>query len=260
MAVVAVVDLNELAAFAAKVKALHDFYPIETSDITDLEVSVCRLAMTGHLLITIASVYLPPSETLLSGDLEKLRNLDHCLVVLQLGTTYRPQIFKTITDWKQVTERIQSIDSSNLNQIIFDKKSITSGLPTLDPKLNFDKHIKRARDRVVLYFSPLYPMTHARSKLSLCNKVTLFKTCIHPVLTYAGVVFARIPSYKILKLQVIQNRFMLTAASAQWYVRNFNLHKDLDLQTIVALLKEQSKRYFDSAVSYPNPLIAAAAS
>ncbi|GBP19801.1 hypothetical protein EVAR_75093_1 [Eumeta japonica] len=98
--------------------------------------------------------------------------------------------------------------------------------------------------RQVGLLGALYPVTNDRSKLSLRNKVTLFKTCILSVLTYTGVVFVHIPSYKIHKLQDIQNIFMLSAIGAPLYVRNHNLHKDLGLQTVAALLKEQSKRYF----------------
>ncbi|GBP89707.1 hypothetical protein EVAR_21317_1 [Eumeta japonica] len=42
-----------------------------------------------------------------------------------------------------------------------------------------------------------------------------------------------------------KNRFMRRVTGALWYFRNLNLQKDLDIQIITALLKEQSKRYFD---------------
>ncbi|GBP69837.1 hypothetical protein EVAR_89341_1 [Eumeta japonica] len=68
---------------------------------------------------------------------------------------------------------------------------------TLDPYIYFDKHVKRVRDRAVFCFDQI---TNIQSELSLRNKVTLFTTCIRPVLIYAGVVFAHISRYKVRKL------------------------------------------------------------
>lgn len=40
-------------------RSLHCI-PMDTPPLKDLEASVCRIAMTGHQPITVASVYLPP--------------------------------------------------------------------------------------------------------------------------------------------------------------------------------------------------------
>ncbi|GBP86136.1 RNA-directed DNA polymerase from mobile element jockey [Eumeta japonica] len=95
---------------------------------------------------------------------------------------------------------------------------------TLDPKLNFNKHIKHVRDKAAFYLGRLYSMINAQSKLvNIENKVMLFKTCIRPVLTYAGVVFANMLSYKIL---VIQNRFVRTAIDTLCSRPRKSLHVD----------------------------------
>ncbi|GBP21924.1 hypothetical protein EVAR_7137_1 [Eumeta japonica] len=68
----------------------------------------------------------------------------------------------------------------------------------------------------------LYRVKNAGSKLSFYNEVTLFETCIRPVLTYAGVV----STYKMQKPLDIQNGFMCIATGVTCYVKNLNLHKD----------------------------------
>ena len=52
---------------------------------------------------------------------------------------------------------------------------------------------------------------------------------------------------------------MRRATGAPWYVRNDQLHIDLNLPTIRQFMKKAAKRFFDAAHSYPNPLVASAA-
>ncbi|GBP51500.1 RNA-directed DNA polymerase from mobile element jockey [Eumeta japonica] len=45
------------------------------------------------------------------------------------------------------------------------------------------------------------------------------------------------------------------AADAPWYVKNFVLHRDLELPTISKYMKDTSERFFDVVSSHPNPLL-----
>lgn len=55
--------------------------PLDPPALTNIEASVCRIAMTGHLPITVASVYLPPDRTLLKSDLEALFGLGNAVIL-----------------------------------------------------------------------------------------------------------------------------------------------------------------------------------
>ncbi|XP_013163983.1 PREDICTED: RNA-directed DNA polymerase from mobile element jockey-like [Papilio xuthus] len=129
----------------------------------------------------------------------------------------------------------------------------------LDSKLNFSAHVTRVRNRAAFILGRLYALFNKKSKMSLWNKVTLYKSVVRPVMTYASRVFAHIAPKQIHRLQVIQNRFLRRATGAPWYMRNSDLHIDLDLPTIAQHLKLASRRYFDSAVGHPNPLVVSAA-
>lgn len=61
-------------------RSLHCI-PCTRPSLTNLEVSICRIAMTGHRPITLASVYLPPTKDLLKTDLEILFNLDDSVIL-----------------------------------------------------------------------------------------------------------------------------------------------------------------------------------
>lgn len=83
--------------------------------------------------------------------------------------------------------------------------------------------------------------------------------CIRPILSYSSAVFAQASSAQINRLQVIQNRFLRMATGAPWFMRNIDLHSDLQLESIRGYFKETSKRFFEIASGHPNPLIASAA-
>lgn len=125
---------------------------------------------------------------------------------------------------------------------------------TLDSRLNFKSHIKTVRDKAAFYMSRLHPLMRSKSNLPLRCKITLFKTCIRPVFTYASPVFAHC-SHSLKPLQVLQNRFMRKAVGAPWYMRNVDLHSDFRLPTVKQYMKEASERFFINASSHPNPLI-----
>lgn len=123
---------------------------------------------------------------------------------------------------------------------------------TLDCRLNFKAHINKVRNKAAFYLCRLAPLIR-NPKLSLRSKVRLYLTCIRPVMTYASVVFAHSPS--IARLQVIQNRFLRRATGAPYFVRNYNLHKDLQIPTIRKFIKDSSTKYFDKSSEHLNPLI-----
>ena len=131
---------------------------------------------------------------------------------------------------------------------------------TLDKNLTFKKHIKKVRNRAKLFLGKLNGMIGRRSVMSLRNKVTLYKTCIRPVLSYASPVFAHSSVRSLHSLQVVQNLFTRRATDAPYYVRNVDLHRDLQLPPIEKLFKARSKSFFVRAKDHSNPLIREAAS
>lgn len=130
---------------------------------------------------------------------------------------------------------------------------------TLDSRLTFRPHVDRVTSTARFYMNRLGSMLGRGSRMSLRNKLTLFKVCIRPVLTYASPVFAQASSNIIDKLQVVQNRFCRMATGAPYYVRNADLHRDMGLPTIQQLQKKFSETFFKAAEEHPNPLVREAA-
>ncbi|KAJ0176713.1 hypothetical protein K1T71_007892 [Dendrolimus kikuchii] len=127
---------------------------------------------------------------------------------------------------------------------------------TLDRNLRFNEHITIVRNRARFVMGRLAPMIDKRSKMSLRHKLTLYKTCILPIMTYASVVFGHVKPALLDKLQIVQNKFMRRAVGAPLYMRNVDLHRDLELPSIKNYITSLSRKYFDLAPHHRNPLVA----
>lgn len=122
----------------------------------------------------------------------------------------------------------------------------------LDSQLSFKAHITYVRRKAAYVLSCLYPLICAKSKLSLRNKIRLYKACVRPIFAYACVVFAQTD---LSRLQVIQNRFLRNTTGAPWYMRNTDLHRDVKLDSVKEHCRKLSSSYFTKAESHPNPLV-----
>jgi hypothetical protein len=67
---------------------------------------------------------------------------------------------------------------------------------TLDARLSWDSHINQQISKASAILSNLYPMFAKNSKLSIDNKLLLYKTSIRPIMTYASPVWARLSKTK----------------------------------------------------------------
>ncbi|GBM30555.1 hypothetical protein AVEN_265008-1 [Araneus ventricosus] len=60
---------------------------------------------------------------------------------------------------------------------------------TLDSRLTYDKHITNINKKTRTAKARLYPLLGRKSKLSLKNKLLLYKTILRPIMTYASPVW-----------------------------------------------------------------------
>ncbi|TLO72043.1 hypothetical protein FEG37_18420, partial [Acinetobacter baumannii] len=61
-------------------RALH-CVPLDPPALANIEASVCRISLTGHAPIVIASVYLPPDKIVLSSDIEALLGMGSSVIL-----------------------------------------------------------------------------------------------------------------------------------------------------------------------------------
>lgn len=107
---------------------------------------------------------------------------------------------------------------------------------TFDKKLTFEKHLSNTVHKVNLMVKILYPFINRKSKLSIENKLLIFKTIFQPVLTYASPVWADCANTHIKKLQICQNKVLKLILNLPWHYSTARLHERANTNTILCLI------------------------
>jgi len=76
----------------------------------------------------------------------------------------------------------------------------------LDSKLLFTRHLTSVIHKATGVFLQLLPLLARDSTLSIPNKLTLYKLCIRPILTYTAPVWSSTSSYNYHRLQISQSK------------------------------------------------------
>jgi hypothetical protein len=89
----------------------------------------------------------------------------------------------------------------------------------------------------------MYWLIGRNSKLSLDNKILLYKTIIKPIWRYGVEIWGCASKSNISIIQRSQSKILLMIANAPWYVPNITLHEDLNVPLVKEVIKQRSTRY-----------------
>jgi hypothetical protein len=113
---------------------------------------------------------------------------------------------------------------------------------TLDTKLRWKPHVKKKQEELYLKCRKMYWLI-----LSVYNKLMLYQQVLKPVWTYGIQLWGCTSQSNRNIIQRLQNRILHGIVDAPWYIRNDNLHKDLDVATVIAssnsMLKDMNNAY-----------------
>lgn len=126
----------------------------------------------------------------------------------------------------------------------------------LDRSLTWRKHVEYVTAKTAALISALFPLLGRNSKLSLDNKLLLYKTSVRPVLTYASPVWGNAATSTIYRLQVLQNKVLRTITDSPWYVRNEHIRAQLQITTIMEYIRASAVTLELAMADHPNPAIA----
>ena len=178
--------------------------------------------------------------------------LDHVLDYFQKWKlTVNPQKTQAITFSRKKTEITECIRIQG-QQIPWVDKVKYLGI-TLDKKISWAPAIKARVNLAYPALKRLYPLIAPNSKLKTEIKITLYKVCIRPIITYGHQIWAAAPKTHIAKVQRMQNRFLRIILNAPRDTRITTLHRKAKIPTIPEYIKESITRTYDN--THPNPLI-----
>ena len=125
----------------------------------------------------------------------------------------------------------------------------------LDSKLlmkqNIENNIVKARKATGL----LYSLLKKNSAVPLKSKITLYRSYIRPILTYACPVYANAAKLHIKKLQVAQNKNLRMVLSAPYRTQSHLLHKRTNIPTIKDFIAKLTKSFYRNSARSENELV-----
>jgi hypothetical protein len=125
----------------------------------------------------------------------------------------------------------------------------------LDPKLlmkqNIINNITKARKATGI----LYPLLKKNSTVPLQSKITLYRSYIRPILTYACPVFANAAKTHIQKMQVTQNKNLRMVLSAPFRTRINLLHKRTNIPTVKNFITKLTENFYRQSAKSDNGLV-----
>jgi hypothetical protein len=86
-------------------------------------------------------------------------------------------------------------------------------------------------------------LTLVKSKLSLANKLLIYKTIIKPIWTYGVELWGCASKSNVAIIQRSQSKILRMIADAPWYVPNQTLHDDLKVPFVKEVIKSNSQKH-----------------
>lgn len=124
----------------------------------------------------------------------------------------------------------------------------------LDKKLKWKTHIKTKRKALDIQTNKMNFLIGSNSKMSLENKLLIYKCIIKPIWTYGIQLWGTASNTTIKTLQQFQSKTLRKIAAAPQYITNKRLHKELDIKTVNQEIVSQLKNYKLRIQKHPNPL------
>ena len=144
--------------------------------------------------------------------------------------------------------------TTNGNPIPWSTKATYLGV-TLDTKLTFAEHINTALRKAHGQLRLITPMINPSSKLPPRIKITIYKSLLRPILTYASPVWAHAAKRHIKKIQTFQNTTLYKPTGLPRYTPLTTLHHEAGVERIDDYLRSASCQFFLKCQEHTNPLI-----
>ncbi|PNF15239.1 hypothetical protein B7P43_G12671 [Cryptotermes secundus] len=164
---------------------------------------------------------------------------DHTPVIATISSSVihtqpTPKLHNNKTNWDTYREIIDN--NINLSIKIKTPEDLNTTLQTLIDTLQ-----KAARRR--------------RSRLSLENKIIIYKTVIIPIWTYGIELWGCASKSNTNIIQRSQSKILRMLVDAPWYVSNETLHQDLKLKFVKEIILDRSRQYMSKIEAHENELL-----
>lgn len=122
----------------------------------------------------------------------------------------------------------------------------------MDKRLTWKTHIWCKRQQMDLKVRKLNWLLGKKSKLSLTNKLTLYKVMIKPIWTYGIQLWGTASKSNLAIIQRFQSKALRRIVDAPWFVSNRTIHEDFRIPTVIEEITRISKNYQEKLETHPN--------
>jgi hypothetical protein len=123
-----------------------------------------------------------------------------------------------------------------------------------DRRLTWKKHLFMKRKPLGIKLRSLYWMIGRNSKLSLNNKLLLYKAILKPVWTYGIQLWGSAANSNLEILEWYQSKVLRIIVNAPWFVPNQIITHDLKIKTVKSEIRDYYVNYNKRLENHPNVL------
>ena len=124
---------------------------------------------------------------------------------------------------------------------------------TLDARLRWKEHIKIKKNELQLKYNQIQWLLGAQSKMSVENKLLIYKQILKPIWLYGVQLWGCAKASNKQLIQTFQNKVLRKIVDAPWYIRNADIHKDLNIPTINEEISNYALKHYQRLESHLNP-------
>lgn len=124
----------------------------------------------------------------------------------------------------------------------------------LDRRLTWQKHVKTKRNEILIKVRGLHWLMGRNSKLSIDNKILIYKTMIKPIWTYGIQLWGAASASNQSTLQRVQNGILRQVSNAPWFLKTTELHEILNIPTVKEEIASYGDKYKARLQNHQNQL------
>jgi hypothetical protein len=125
----------------------------------------------------------------------------------------------------------------------------------LDRKLTWHYHIFTKQKQLSLTLTKMYWLLGHSSRLSLPNKLLLYKSILKPIWTYGIQLWGTASTSNTEILERFQSKALRVIVDALWYVPNNHICWELQMTSVKEEICRSSNKYCTRLTTHPNDQI-----
>lgn len=242
----------------------------DTSEINEISAGVPQGSVLGPILYTLYTADLPPSPQVMIATYADDTALLASSTDPQTASNILQESLCKVDDWlKKWRVKASATKSTHVtftlrkgncppvwlgNNNLPQSDSVRYLGVHLDRRLTWKNHIKTKRDETNIRFRTMYWLMSRNSKLSVDNKLLIYKVILKPVWMYGIQLWGSACNSNISIIQRLQNGILRTLSNAPWFLTNTEIHEALGIRTVKEEIQHSSMNYINRLDNHPNDL------